>query len=176
MRDQPSDDSDGRQWMPVGRIAGAFGVHGEIKVDLLTDFPDRFKDMKQVYVGPERRPYHILTSRRHRQQVLLTLQGLDTPEDVALLRQMELAIPRTAAVDLPEGHYYLQDVIGMAVLATDGAEVGVVTDVLRTGSNDVFVVNEGPKAVLIPVIHDAIAELDLAANRVVVERWVLDTE
>jgi len=162
--------------MPIGRIAGPFGLRGEIKVDLLTDFPDRFKDMKQVYVGLERRPYGIITSRRHRRQVLLTLQGLDTPEDIARLRQKELAIPRADAVDLPEGHYYLQDVIGMAVLATDGAEIGVVTDVLRTGSNDVFVVNEGPKAVLIPVIQGAIAELDLVANRVVVEGWVLETE
>ncbi len=176
MRDQPTGESDDRQWMPIGRIAGPFGLRGEIKVDLLTDFPDRFKDMKQVYVGLERRPYGIITSRRHRRQVLLTLQGLDTPEDIARLRQKELAIPRADAVDLPEGHYYLQDVIGMAVLATDGAVVGVVSDVLRTGSNDVFVVNEGPKAVLIPVIHDAIAELDLVANRVVVEGWVLETE
>jgi 16S rRNA processing protein RimM len=161
------------QWMVVGQIAGPFGLRGEIKVDLRTDFPNRFAELEHVYLGPGHKPYAVVRARRHRRQVLLTLEGVESPEAVDRLRGMELAIPREQAIPLPPGHFYLEEILGAAVATVEGAELGTVTDVLRTGSNDVFVVGTGSGALLIPSIKDAIAQLDLQGRRIVVHPWVV---
>jgi 16S rRNA processing protein RimM len=75
---------------------------------------------------------------------------------------------------LPPGHYYLDDLVGMTVLNVEGEAVGRITDVLRTGSNDVYVVNEGRDSILVPAIRDAIRELDLENGRILVEHWALE--
>jgi 16S rRNA processing protein RimM len=77
---------------------------------------------------------------------------------------------------LPDGHYYLDDLLGIEVFTTDGHILGSITDVLRTGANDVFVVNTGRSAILIPSIKDAVSVLDLAGRRIVVEPWVLTAD
>lgn len=159
--------------MLIGRVAGPFGVRGEIKVDMLTDFPERFRELRSVYVGASHAAHRVEGSRMHAGRILLRLSGLDTPEAADALRGAEIFVPRSQAAVLPPGHFYLEEAIGLAVETTDGKELGPVTDVLKTGSNEVFVVGSGTQAVLIPVISGAIAELDLDQRRVVVEPWVL---
>jgi 16S rRNA processing protein RimM len=163
-------------WMLVGRVVGAFGVRGEMKVEPLTDFPERFKKTKQIYLGTDRMPVAVTGSRTHGGQVLLRLEGIDSPEAVKALRNPELFVPRDEAHPLPDGHFYLDDIIGAQVETTDGRAVGTISDVISTGSNEVFVIGKGSDAILIPVIKDAVTELDVAAKRVVVEPWVLTTE
>lgn len=167
--------SSSNGWMVIGEVVGHFGIRGELKVELRTDFPERFEELNSVYLGTERREYVVDGSRLHKRQVLLRLQGITTPEAAERVRGQEIAVPRQQAVDLPEGHYYLDDLMGIHVSGTDGRDLGVITDVLRTGSNDVYVVGRGPASVLIPGIQDAVAELDLQARRLVVEPWVLDS-
>jgi 16S rRNA processing protein RimM len=159
--------------MVIGAIAGAFGVRGEIKVELLTDFPERFETLDQVALGPRHQMYTIETVRHHGAHILVKLAGIDTPEAVARLRGLELMVPRDEAVQLPEGHFFLSDAIGIRVCSADGEEIGRVTEVLRTGANDVFVVGDRGEAVLVPVIADAVRELNLPERRMVVEDWAL---
>jgi len=160
--------------MVVGEVVGAFGVHGEMKVDLRTDYPDRFAGMERVYLGAARREYAVGGTRRHQGRLLLTLAGIDSREAAGRLRGQELVIPRDEAIPLPPGHFYLEDVLGASVRVIDGRELGNVTDVLRTGSNEVFVVGTKPNEVLIPSIRDAIRELDLEGGTIIVESWVVD--
>lgn len=162
------------EWMPVGRIVGPFGVKGEAKVELLTDFPDRFKGLTSIHVGSERTVYEIERSRKHQARVLLKLAGVDTPEAVNQLRGQELAVPRDQAMRLPPDHYYLDDLNGMEVVTTDGAPVGTIREVLQTGSNDVFVIGQGRDEILVPAIQDAVKEIDMDSRRVVIEPWVLN--
>ena len=162
--------------MVIGRIVGAFGVHGEAKVELLTDFPDRFKGLEHVLLGPNLEPATITAVRSHKGRLLIRLEGVETPEAVDALRGAELAVPREEAVQLPEGHFYLEEVIGCVVESVTGLRVGEVTDVLRTGSNDVLVVGAGNDAPLIPMIRDAIADMNLRERRIVIEDWVLEPQ
>lgn len=162
--------------MLIGRVAGPFGVRGEVKIDPLTDFPDRFQELETVYVGPGHDAYRVERARKHRGQVLISLSGIDAPEAVRELRGAEIFVPRAQAAPLPPGHFYLEDAVGLSVQTTDGRDIGTVTDVLVTGSNEVFVVGAGKDAVLIPVIKDAVTELNLDERRVVVEPWVLTQE
>lgn len=160
-------------WMLIGQLAGPFGVRGEVKVELFTDFPERFAALERVYLGADRHAWEVEGSRRHKGQVLLKLRGLESPEAVRALGHPEIFVPRTQAAPLPEGHFYLEDAIGMVVVTEDGESLGPITQVLRTGSNDVFVVGRGRDEVLVPVIKDAIRELDVEGRRVTVERWAL---
>lgn len=164
------------EWMLVGRVASPFGVRGEFRVDLLTDFPRRFKKLRRVYVGKDRREFGVESVRQHADQILLKLEGVDSPESVRALAQPEIFVPRREAVRLPRGHFFLDDIPGMAVRTTDGRRLGEVTDVLATGSNEVFVVGKGRNEILIPVIKDAIHAMDLEKREVVVEPWVLDVQ
>jgi len=163
-------------WMLIGQVTGSFGVRGEVKVEQYTDFPERFKLLEVTYLGPDRRAYSVERTRNHKNQVVLKLRGVDSREDGDRLRGQEVYVPREAAMPLPEGHFYLEDAIGITVVTEKGDIVGPVTDVLRTGGNDVFVVNHGRNAVLVPVTKDAVRKLDLANRRATIQSWVLQTE
>jgi 16S rRNA processing protein RimM len=162
--------------MVIGEVAGPFGVRGEIKVQPLTDFPERYKKLDHVFLGSERREHAVTGSRVHQGRILLKVQGIDTPEQVAALGHADISLPRTEAVALPEGSYYLDDLIGVRVRTPDDQDVGPIKDVLRTGSNDVWVVECGTENVLIPAIADAVQELNLKEKYAVVARWVLEPE
>jgi 16S rRNA processing protein RimM len=160
--------------MVIGEVTGSFGVRGEMKVHLLTDFPERFSGLREVFLGPERKVVSIERVRRHQGRLVMKLDGFDTPEAVDGVRGFEIAVPRAEAVALPAGQYYLDQIVDSAVFGEDGREIGRIADVLRTGANDVFVVRAHGEEVLIPAISDAIAEMDVAGKRVVVREWVLE--
>lgn len=168
--------ADPGEWMVIGTVAGPFGVRGEAKITLNTDFPDRFRALSVVFLGPDRRRLDVVHTRRHKGQVLLKLGGIDSPEAVRALGGQEVTVPRSQAVPLPEGHYYLDELVGTQVSLPDGRALGEVVDVLRTGGNDVFVVKAGTKELLIPSITDAVRRLDVPARVLVVEPWVLEVE
>ena len=161
-------------WMVVGRIAGVFGIGGEVKVEPYTDNPGRFSSLTDVYLGPVQRRVGVERSRPHKNLVLLKLAGIDSPEAARALGSVDVSVPRADALPLPEGHFYLEDMIGVAVRDAAGKQIGAVTDVLRTGSNDVFVVGQGASAVLVPAIHDAILDLDVPNRLLVVAEWILE--
>lgn len=161
------------EWMVIGQIVAPFGLRGEMKIEPLTDFPERFSGLTEVFVGPDRRPVHIERARPHKRQVVLKLAGIDTPEGVAVLRGLDLAVPRSDAMRLPEGHFYLADILGMDVVV-DGERLGSVFTVLRTGSNDVYVVRHGGREILIPAIKDAVTKVDFERRLITVERWAVE--
>src|SRR5206468_9828620 len=92
-------------WMLVGRVASPFGVRGEFRVKLHTDFPGRFKKLRRVYLGSDRREVAVERARTQAEQLLLKLQGIDSPEAVRALGQPDIFVPRHEAVPLPRGHF-----------------------------------------------------------------------
>ncbi len=123
----------------VGVIAGTHGVRGDVKVFPVTDDPSRFKKYKNVYL----------------------YEGQ--------LRGAQLWIDRKDAAPLPEGMYYIPDLIGLSVLTDDGKRLGSLTDVLRTGANDVYcVTTDDGREVLIPAIRDCILETKPEEGRILV--------
>ncbi|GAC1403767.1 MAG: ribosome maturation factor RimM [Chloroflexota bacterium] len=165
-----AEDDD---WILVGRLVGAFGIRGEVKTEPQTDFPERFAVEERICLGRDHRPFDIDSSRPHGKQIVLKLRGIDAPEAVKLWVDCDVTVPGARAFSLPTGHYYYGDLIGIEVSSEDGQRLGHVTDVLRTGSNDVYVVGQGQREVLIPGIKDAVVDLDLKNRRLTVARWVL---
>jgi 16S rRNA processing protein RimM len=110
-------------WMLVGRIVGAFGIHGEAKVQPLTDFPNRFSQLKCVYLGDDRVEQAVLSARVHT-HILLRLEGVTSRDQAQRLRGPDVWIPRSEAMELPEGQYFVDDIIGLNMETDDGAVLG----------------------------------------------------
>ena len=151
--------------LAVGRITRPHGVRGELRVELLTDYPEHLAKQKVLYVGKQHRPYRVLGLRFHREAVLLTLEGCDDRNTAESLRGSLVEVAIEDAVPLEDDEYYHFQVIGMQVETDDGAALGEVAEVLEApGANDVLVVH-GPRGeILLPVIEDVIAEFNLETN------------
>lgn len=157
------------QFLAIGRVVGAFGLQGEVKVEILTDFPERFGLLEVVYLGDPPTPVALEGVRPHKQLVILKLAGYDDRTSAETLRGQEILIPTSEAMPLEEGEYYVHEIEGLDVWTTEGEFLGVVDEVLFTGGNDVYVVRtpEG-REVLLPAIEDVIREVDLEHGRMIV--------
>lgn len=161
------------RYLAVGRVQRPHGVRGEVRVEILTGYPERLGRHAAFYLAHPHSPeavrrYHVEQLRLHRNVLLLKLGGCDDRNAAESLRGMLVQIPIEDAVPLEEGEYYLYQVIGVQVETEDGEPLGRVIEVLDTGANDVYVV-WGPRGeVLLPAIKDVVLELDLDARRLVV--------
>ncbi len=151
------------EWATIGQVVALFGVHGELKVRLLTDVPDRFQHLETVYLGSEHQRYAIASVRPYKgEMILLKLAGIDDADDAEPLRQQSVQIPLNQLAELPAGSYYQHDIVGLSVCTLDKRALGTIVDIVETGSNDVYVV-KGPdgKEVLIPAIQAVVKQIDL---------------
>lgn len=157
----------------IGQITSPFGIKGEVKVYPLTDFPERFKTTDSVFVCKEDfcQVYRIENVRFHKNMVVLQFAECSTRQDAEALRNAYLKVERHNLVELPPGHYYVHEIIGLKVQDAAGCFLGTVRDVLRTGSNDVYVVRrpEG-EDILVPAIKEIVKEIDLDAGQMIIER------
>jgi len=151
----------------VGRILAPWGIRGEVKVEVLTDFPERFAPQKVVYLNA--RPLEIESCRPHKQHLVVKLATIDSVEDTEKLRGQDLTIPSSELSRLPEGQYYTFQLIGLKVLTTDGEHLGQIADIMTTASNDVYIVKGKRGEILIPAIEDVVKSIDLEEGKMVIE-------
>ncbi len=149
----------------------SWGVRGEIKIEILTEFPDRFASLHRVFLGDDAKPFSVERTRLlgGAKAALLKLQGIDSPETAAKLRDQLVQIARQDAVPLPKGKLYLYQLIGLRVCTVEGEDLGEITDVLDIGANDVYVVRQESREILIPAIEDVVKEISLERGQVVVQ-------
>ncbi|MDF2907994.1 MAG: rimM [Herbinix sp.] len=158
-------------YLRVGVITTTHGVRGEVKVFPTTDDPNRYKDLKKVFLdtGKELLPFEIEGVKFFKQLVILKFKGIDNINDVEKYRGKDLMIPREDAVALEEGEYFIFDLIDSAVFTEDGKELGVLSEILSTAANDVYVVKTSAgKEILIPSIKECILDIDVDNKKIVV--------
>ena len=141
----------------VGNIVGVHGLRGEVKVELYTDFPERFQPGTHILVGQQLKKMEIATASYHKMHLLLKFKQVAHREQAELLRNQWLLIAEDDAAGLDEGSYWIHEILGLQVKTVDGESLGEVTDVLHTGANDVYVVSLDPargnqKDLLLPAI------------------------
>lgn len=152
----------------IGRVVAPFGIRGEMKTEILTDFPERFQALKTVaLVLPGRAPCEVTveSSRFHKGRVLLKVSGVNSIDDVENWRGAEVRIAREDAVPLPDGSFYTSDLVGMLVVTTTGNTVGPVEEVLRSPGHDLLRVGEW----LIPFVHAIVLKVDTREHRIIVD-------
>ncbi|HXF61302.1 MAG TPA: ribosome maturation factor RimM [Caldilineaceae bacterium] len=157
--------------MAVGLIAGAHGLRGEVKVELHTDFPERFAPGSTLWLGTELEQVEVATSRPHQGQVLVRFEQVTNRSEAEALRGEWLFIHESEAETLEEGTYFVHDIIGASVQTVEGRPLGVVREVLFTGANEVYVIeslDQPPRELLLPAIADVIQQVDLEANLITV--------
>ena len=148
----------------VGVIAGTHGLKGEVKVFPTTDDPERFLDLKNVILdlGRNERVLTIRSVKFFKKFVILGFKEFVRIEDVEKLKGTDLLIPREEAMPLEEGEYYIPDLLGLRVETSDGRALGVIKDVIVTGANNVYdVQDEEGCRILIPAIPQCIDDVSL---------------
>lgn len=155
-------------YLSVGFVLRPHGLKGEIKVKPLSDEERRFDSLKYLYLKDDGYKKIEVTSRRYDKGfVYLKLKGFENKESVEPLRNQYLWIPRNMARKLPENTYYIADLLGCRVETRTGEYLGKIADVLETGSNDVYIVQEGPRGeILIPALKKVVVLVDIS-NRLI---------
>ena len=164
-----------QKWFKVGKIVNTHGIKGEVRVISSTDFPEeRYKKGSTLYIfkksSNEPVEVTVQSSRQHKNFYLLTFEGHDTIESVESYKEGVLKISEEQMGSLDEGEYYYHEIIGCTVRTADGAEFGVVKEILSPGANDVWVISgKNGKEVLIPYIDDVVKEIDVDAKMISID-------
>lgn len=163
----PSQPAEPR-FIAVGRVVRPHGVRGELRAELLTDYPERLTTHPVLYLGPDLQPYPVESVRFHKGAALLQLTGCTDRNAAEELRGQLIQIPMQEAIPLEEEEYYHFQMIGVEVFTEEGERLGRVAEVIDTKANDVYVVR-GPRGeLLIPAIEEVVQELDVEGRRMVV--------
>jgi 16S rRNA processing protein RimM len=152
----------------VGRILGPHGLRGLVRVLPFSDVPDRHRTLKQVVARTARfeQPLQIERAEPIKQgQWLVRFADVTDRTAAEKLQGAELFISEADLPPLPEGRYYVHQIVGLQVRTVDGRELGPISEVLPTGANDVYVTPAG----LLPATDEVIKTIDLAAGTMLVD-------
>lgn len=160
-------------YLAVAHIVGVHGLRGEVKLELYTDFPDRFEPGAKLFLGQELTRVKLVTVRPHKNHLLVRIEGVVDRTGADALRDRWLFIAEKDASELDEGVYWIHDILGLKVVDESGTLLGEIVDVLATGANDVYVVRplagrNKDQEILVPAIADVILEVKLAEGEVLV--------
>lgn len=161
-------------FLVVGKLRRPHGLNGDILMEIITDFPERMRRGRQLFIGETHIPVVLEKSRPHPPFLLLKLRDYDSPEAVGEFRNSVVYVRADTLPPLPEGEYYHHQLVGLHVFSEDGQELGILTEVLETGANDVYVVTaENGTELLLPAIRDVILGVDIAGKtmRVRPQTW-----
>lgn len=158
----PLSEQDEPIYLAVGQLRHPHGVQGEMLMAVLTDFPERLRPGKRLLVGEQREEIILRSARTHARGLLVSFQGYDSPESVGRFRNQYVFVKAAEVPPLPEGEYYHHQLIGLRVIAEDDQPLGILTEILETGANDVYVVkDENGSELLLPSIPTVVLKVDL---------------
>ncbi|MDP4094445.1 MAG: ribosome maturation factor RimM [Bacillota bacterium] len=152
------------EYLEIGKIINVHGVKGELKVLPLTDDPSRYDELKWAYIEKEGqlKRYDFQGVKYFKGFVFLKLKGIDAVEDAELLKNLFIKVDRKNAVKLPENSYFICDLIGCEVLDENDNKLGILNNIISTGSNDVYIVkDENDREILIPALKSVVREISV---------------
>jgi len=152
--------------LAVGRILAPWGIRGDVVIQVLSDNSDRFKPGASVVL--EGQPRKVERQRTVSGKTVVKLSGVNDRNAAEALRGKPLEVPEAELMALPTDTYFQHQIIGMTAVTSDGRELGTVQEILRTGSNDVYVV-KGTREYLIPAIGDVVKQIDLDARQMLID-------
>ncbi len=164
------------EFLYVGRVIGAHGIRGEVKIYPMTATPERYFDFTRVFVkfrsrGGEPLEYVIEQTRIHKNLILLKLSGCDDRTSAEGFKGAEIFIPRSERKELPEGDYYLEDLIGCTVQDGEGRRLGEVVDFLEYSGNGLLAIllDDGSRRLEVPFAEEYVHSIDLERRLIVLE-------
>lgn len=158
----------------IGTIVAPHGVRGDIRILPQTEHPEQFLDLDYLLLE-DGRTLHLTNARFHKRMALVKCREVNNMNEAELLRGKKVFIRAEDLPELGEGEFYVADLLGCNVVDAEGAQVGVLKDVISTGSNDVYIVKAGDgKEILVPALKQHVKEINPQERRIVVElpEWV----
>ena len=155
------------EFITIGKILAPWNTKGKLKVEVETDFPQRFTPSAKVYIN--RQPMTIDSAHWHRGKAIIKLKTIDNIEGAEELVGQMIEIHHSQLQPLPEGQYYHFQLIGLEVWTTQGELLGEITHILTMSSNDNYIVSGHKGEVIIPAIEDVIKSIDLEQGRLLIE-------
>jgi len=155
------------EFITIGKILAPWGIKGKLKVEVVTDFPQRFAPSSKIYI--KRQAMTIDSTEWHKRKAIVKLNSVDSVEQAQRLKGQPVEIHHSQLKPLPEGQYYHFQLIGLEVWTTQGELLGNITEILTAASNDNYIVSSTKGNILIPAIEDVIKSVDLDKRRLVIE-------
>jgi 16S rRNA processing protein RimM len=160
------------RYVLIGRITGTHGLGGVLKLRPFTESLEFFapgRSLRAARSGGELRAFEVDWARAQGPSALLALKGLDERRRAEELVGWDLLVEKQTLPQLEPGTYYWDDLIGMEVYAVGGARLGRLASIFRTGSNDVYVVADAGRELLVPALRTVVTAIDVAARRMEVD-------
>jgi 16S rRNA processing protein RimM len=150
----------------IGQIINTHGIKGELKIYPLTDDIRRFRKLKNILVDDIEK--EVVWCKLQSDRVILKIEGIDSIEQAMMYKNKYIEVRREDAVKLPEGRYFVADIINCKVIDTNGVEFGAVHDVIFTKNNDVYWV-KGNKELLVPVLENIVVDIDINKKEILIK-------
>jgi len=159
------------RYLRVGKILNTHGIKGTLKILSLTDYEERFEELKWVYIQGYDEKFYINEIKYRPKDLLLSFKDYDDINKVEKFKGKYILIDESQKRDLPEDTYYIADIIGLDVFTVEDKYLGKVTDVLQAGSNEVYVIadEKSKKEILIPAVKEFMPEISLEKRRITVD-------
>ena len=159
-------------YFDIGTIVNVHGVRGEVRVMPSTDDYSRFELLEdlEVFFGPEKKIFTLKSARPHKTLMVMVLAGVNDRDAAKELVGGVIKVPRSLALPLDDDEYYQKDLLDMQVLTDKNEELGILTRIIETGANDVYVVRpkSGDKDILIPAIKECILSVSVNEKKMTV--------
>lgn len=158
-------------FLVLGKLRRAHGVKGEIPLEVYTQMLELLTPENVIYVGEEHQALTVEKTRWKNELLLIKFKEIDDRAVVSELTNKLLYVKTTQLPPLPEGDFYYHDLIGLDVYEPDGRYLGVLVQILETGANDVYLIqNDANEEVLIPATEEMILEIDPDQEKMIVAR------
>lgn len=163
---------DDREWLVVGRVVKPHGIHGDLVVEIITDFPERLTDGMRFGVGGEDSPdafHEVHHIRYHKRRWLLSVCDMRGREAADEWRGRFLFLPEQSLEELPEGFYYEHHIVGLACRSPQGDELGEVTGIDQGPGQRRLIVRRGRREFLVPYVPEIVTVVDLEGGVVTID-------
>ena len=160
-----------KEYLELGQIVNVKGLKGEVKMNSFAEDDSVFETLSKVYIKSKKEVTEMEIEKvgYNKNQVILKFKGCDSIDDAEKLRNTYLLVKRTDLEELPEGVYYIVDLIGLDVYTDNDEYLGKVDDIYSTGANDIYVVkDELGKQKLLPGIPDVIKQTNIEDGKIIV--------
>lgn len=156
-------------YLVVGQVKKPHGLKGEVLFEVFTDFPERLRKGKRVYIGEQHNAETIAGTRIHNKGLLVRFTGKETPEDVDGIRNELVYVRVDELPALPDGEYYFHQLLGMKVYNEQDDYLGELSEIMETGANDVYIIT-GPdgQETLVPALDSVMKKIDLDNRKMVI--------
>lgn len=154
----------------VGKIINTHGLKGEIKVLSLSDYLERFEELEWVFIEGNNEKFYIDKIKYQKNNAIISFKGYDDINLVEKFKNKYLLIDESQRRDLPEGTYYIADIIGLEVYTINDEYLGKVVDILQAGSNEVYLIqNDKSTPIMIPAVEEFVPHISVDEGKIIVD-------